>query len=356
MHIVADENIPSVEEAFCSLGEVSTCNGRQLSRADVGDADVLLVRSVTRVDEALLAGSPVRFVASATAGLNHVDLDYLARANIGFANAPGSNAISAAEYVIAAICYWARHEGRSLEGLTVGIIGLGNVGSRVRQRCERLGMRCLANDPPLAERGHAGLTTLEAVLDCDVVTCHVPLEVEGRYPTRQLLNRQALARLRPGALLINASRGEVVDEGALLRRMREQGDISVVLDVWEHEPAIDVEMLRHCLLGTAHIAGYSTDAKVRGTEMIYQACCRFFGKPPAWSMNDVDFPVARRDVELRVGGPEVCASVLDAYDIEADSRRLGRLLSDPKLEPAYWFDHLRKHYPIRREFTPELIE
>jgi erythronate-4-phosphate dehydrogenase len=353
MKIVADENIPCVRDAFASLGNVQTVSGRALSAADVTDAEVLLVRSVTQVDEALLRGTAVRFVASATAGVNHVDLDYLAANHIHFANAPGSNAISAAEYVIAGISYWSLRNGIPLAGLSIGIVGCGNVGSRVQQRCEKLGMRCVLNDPPLADQGVGGLQSLQAALACDIVTLHVPLVTTGPHPTLGMLDAQCVESMQPGTLFINAARGDVVDEAALLARMKRSGDLSLVLDVWENEPDIDLEMLRHCLLGTAHIAGYSIDGKIRGTEMIYDACCKYLQVAPQWSAADVDFPVAQTLVELSESNDQVRQQILQAYDIEADSRRLGKLLVDDSLKRGEYFDALRKNYPVRREFTLE---
>ena len=353
MKIVADENIPCVREAFGSLGDVVTLSGRSLTAHDVKDADILLVRSVTPVNAALLKNSNVRFVASATAGLNHIDQDYLAVEGVQLANAPGSNAISAAEYVIAGICYWSLQHNISLAGLTAGIVGCGNVGARVRQRCEALGIRCVVNDPPLAARGVDGLQSLDAILECDIVTLHVPLVTAGPFPTLQLMDKHCIEALKPGTLFINAARGDVVEESALLERMRQQNDLSLILDVWENEPEINLEMLRQCELGTAHIAGYSMDGKIRGTEMIYQACCEFLQQTPQWSAADVDFPVAQRLVDLSIENRQVRRDVLDAYNIQADSDRLRRLLADHSLATGAYFDQLRKNYPVRREFTLE---
>ena len=352
MKIVADENIPAVREAFASLGEVTTVNGRSLQAADIVSADILLVRSVTRVDAALLADSPVRFVASATAGVNHIDLDYLHTAGIAFAHAPGSNAVSAAEYVIAAICHWALENDILLPGRSVGVVGYGNVGKRVVRRCESLGMRCVVNDPPLAEQGVDGLRSLDAALDCDIVTLHVPLVTEGRHPTLKLMNAARIAALRPGTLLINAARGEVVEEAALLDRVTTADDLAVVLDVWENEPDIDPRMLQQTLLGTAHIAGYSADGKIRGTEMIYRACCEFLGEQPVWGSSDVVFDQPQIKVTLSPD-PEVRQQVLDAYDIETDSVRLKAILDVEGANIGQYFDYLRKHYPTRREFTTD---
>ena len=353
MKIVADENIPAVREAFASLGEVTTVNGRSLCAADLANANILLVRSVTRVDAMLLADSCVRFVASATAGVNHIDLDYLRAAGIAFANAPGSNAVSAAEYVIAAICYWSLANDIPLAGRSVGVIGYGNVGKRVVQRCELLGTHCVINDPPLAAQGVKGLSSLDAALRCDIVTLHVPLVTEGQHPTLKLMDAAHIGTLKSGSLLINAARGEVVEESTLLNRVSTDDDLAVVLDVWENEPNIDPRMLEQTLLGTAHIAGYSADGKIRGTEMIYRACCEFLGEPPAWSSADVIFDQPQIKVSLSPD-PGVRQQVLDAYDIETDSARLKAILGVDEGGIGQYFDYLRKHYPVRREFTGEL--
>ena len=355
MKIVADENIPSVTEAFSSLGEVTRVRGRGLQPEQVADADVLLVRSVTRVDERLLAGSRVRFVGSATIGFDHVDRDYLAARDIGFATAPGSNAISAAEYVASALLVLSQQRGVALAGRTVGIIGCGNVGSRVRARLSVLGMECLVNDPPLQASGAQDeFVSLDDALACDIVTVHVPLERGGKHPTFHLIDAAALARLRTGAVFINTSRGAVADNPALLATLQARADLAVVLDVWEGEPSISLPLLERVALGTPHIAGYSLDGKLRGTEMIYRAACDFLGEPLSWDVRSVLPPVAPVDVGAATGDDNESlarAAVLGCYDVHADDRRLRKLFElEPEQQPAY-FDRLRKEYPVRREFA-----
>lgn len=350
MRILADENIPLVQEAFGDLGELSTLSGRDISNADVADTDILLVRSVTQVNQSLLANTPVRFVASATAGFNHVDVEYLSRAGIGFARAPGSNALSAAEYVIAAICYWSLQKERPLEGLSLGIIGCGNVGSRVAKLTGKLGLRCICNDPPLEQQGQTGLHPIEDALDCDIVTLHVPLETSGDHPTLNLLNADRVKQLRPGTLLINAARGEVLDEATLLERVKADDDLELIIDVWQNEPLINQTLLSKTLLGTPHIAGYSYDGKIRGTEMIYQAVCEFLGKTPDWKPQ---LPISTTNLENR---NDIRETVLQAYDILSDNLRLKAVLSGDIDNPAAHFDGLRKNYPIRREFSPQLFD
>ena len=225
MKIIADENIPCVEQAFASLGEVGLLPGRDMQRDQVRDADILLVRSVTRVDQALLEGSNVRFVGSATIGFDHVDRDYLTQQGIGFSTAPGCNATSAAEYVVSALMAISDKKNISLSGKSAGIIGCGNVGSRVRSKLAALGMTCKVNDPPLAASGdHAAFVELEEALQADIVTLHVPLSNSGLHPTYHLVDATAMQKLKPGAVLVNTSRGAVVDNHALNALLEHRGD------------------------------------------------------------------------------------------------------------------------------------
>ncbi|MGB5259864.1 MAG: 4-phosphoerythronate dehydrogenase PdxB [Gammaproteobacteria bacterium] len=355
MKIIADENIPCVKQAFASLGEVTLLAGRSMQAQHVQDADILLVRSVTRVDESLLDGSAVRFVGSATIGFDHVDLDYLARRGIGFATAPGSNATSAAEYILSAIMVLSERTGFDPGGKTVGIIGHGNVGSRVRCRLEALGMHCLVNDPPLqSQGGHDEYVDLDHVLQADVVTVHVPYTRAGRWPTHHLVDADFLARLRPDSILLNTSRGAVADNPALVDWLTRCPDAATVLDVWEGEPAISLELMKRVALATPHIAGYSLDGKLRGTDMIYRAACEFLGRQPAWQVESV-LPVAA-PIDLAVTDPDdwfstVRAAVLAGYDIRADDARLRAMQALAADERPAFFDRLRREYPVRREFS-----
>ncbi len=355
MKIIADENIPCVEQAFASLGEVSLLPGRGMQPEQVRDADILLVRSVTAVDQRLLEGSSVRFVGSATIGFDHVDRAYLQQQGIGFATAPGCNAVSAAEYVVAALLVMAQRKDFDLKDKTVGIIGCGNVGSRVRSKLAVLGMRCVVNDPPLqAQGGHDDFVSLDEVLQADVITVHVPYIRDGLYPTHHLIDALEMQKLQPDALFINTSRGAVTDNRALNNLLAERNDLSVVLDVWEGEPAINTELLERVDLGTPHIAGYSLDGKLRGTEMIYQAACEYFGQPGQWRAADnlpegaVIEPGETEDVSVVV---QLRTAVSGCYDICADDARLRDMLALPADEQPAYFDRLRKEYPVRREFS-----
>jgi erythronate-4-phosphate dehydrogenase len=359
MKIIADENIPCVEQAFASLGEVELLPGRGMRAEQVRDADILLVRSVTRVDEGLLAGSKVRFVGSATIGFDHVDRGYLQGRNIGFSTAPGSNAISASEYVISALVVLAARDGFKLAEKTVGIIGCGNVGSRVLKKLSALGVECLVNDPPLkAQGGHESYVELDALLQADIITAHVPLVTEGDFPTFHLVDKTFLEQLKPGAVLVNTSRGAVVDNSALDHLLDRHNGLSTVLDVWEGEPGISMSLLEKVTLGTPHIAGYSLDGKLRGTEMIYRAACEYFHHPVQWSAAS-ELPVshsidAKQFIADDVPG-NVCKAVLGCYDVRDDDERLRHILSLPPQDRPAFFDRLRKEYPVRREFQTMTI-
>ena len=355
MRIIADENIPCVEKAFASLGDVVLLPGRDLQPEQVRDADILLVRSVTRVDQALLQGSNVRFTGSATIGFDHVDRDYLKQQGIGFATAPGCNATSAAEYVVSALMAVSEKRGISLSGKTVGIIGCGNVGSRVQVKLAALGMTCMINDPPRAAAGDGdAFVGLDEALQADIVTLHVPLSNSGAHPTYHLVDAAALQKLRPGAVLVNTSRGAVVDNHALNTLLEHRDDLSVILDVWEDEPAINVSLLEKVDLGTPHIAGYSLDGKLRGTDMIYRAACEYFGENIQWDVADV-LP-SGSSIELDASmhadmATIIRTAVLGNYDVRADDARLRELPGLVPNERPDYFDRLRKEYPVRREFS-----
>jgi len=325
----------------------------------VRDADMLLVRSVTVVDRTLLQHSAVRFVGSATIGFDHVDRAYLQQRGIGFATAPGCNATSAAEYVVSALLVLAERRGFELAGKSAGIIGCGNVGSRVRERLAVLGMRCVVNDPPLqAQGGHDDFVSLDEVLRADVITVHVPYTRDGACPTHHLVDATVLRKLQPGALFINTSRGAVTDNLALDALLAERSDLSVVLDVWEGEPAINLPLLQRVDLGTPHIAGYSLDGKLRGTEMIYRAACDWYGLHGRWRA--ADYLPAGSVIDCTAPGDMSVAATLRAavfstYDIRADDARLRMTLALPAGEQPAYFDRLRKEYPVRREFSTSSV-
>ncbi len=355
LRILADENIPFAREAFDELGEVRLAPGRDLDRSAVRDFDALAVRSVTRVDRALLEGSRVRFVATATIGTDHVDESYLREKGIGFAAAPGSNAESVAEYVVSALFA----TGRALRGSSIGIVGVGNVGSRVRRNCRALGMRAVLNDPPLArETGDEVFRPLEELFGCDFLTFHVPLSRTGEDATYHMIDSGLLSRLRPDAVLFNTSRGAVAETSSLLGAAREKRLAACILDVWENEPGIDAEVARLALVGTPHIAGYSFDGKVRGTEMVRSAVARHFRRADEWDPSLLMPPpvVVRLDLSGLAEEEAVAKCVRAVYDVREDDRRLKETLALPSDERAAAFDRLRKDYSVRREFDRARLE
>lgn len=356
MKIVADENIPYVVDAFGTIGEVTTMHGRTVTRDLIRDAEMLLVRSVTKVNEALLEGSSVRFVATATIGLDHIDQDYLRSRDISLASAPGSNANSVAEYVTAALLVLGRRRGLTLDGLTAGVIGLGNVGSQVAKKLTALGIGVLRNDPPLQrETGDVSFLPIDELFGADIITVHVPLTKDGPDPTYHLLDSAFLPKLKPGAILFNTSRGSVADTQALLAHLAKDGRGPVVLDVWENEPTICMDLLDKVDLGSPHIAGYSFDGKVKGCHMIYEAACQFLGVKPTWDPQAQlpPPPHSRIDLSQTDASDEdvLRQAALTVYDIEGDDTRLRGLSSVPEPEQDQYFDRLRKEYPVRREFT-----
>ncbi|MFA5863736.1 MAG: 4-phosphoerythronate dehydrogenase PdxB [Phycisphaerae bacterium] len=359
--IVADENIPYVREAFGQLGKIELVGGRAITSALLKDADILLVRSVTRVDQTLLAGTQVKMVATATIGTDHIDEDYLHRSGITFSSAAGSNSNSVAEYITAALLTLAQRKKFTLAGKTIGVIGVGNVGSKVVHKCRQLGMTVLKNDPPVKDlTGSTEYCELKDFINtADFITLHVPLVVKGRYPTLHLVDEKFLGKMKPSAYLFNSSRGSVVDGGALKRALQAKRLAGAVLDVWENEPDIDVELLKMIDLGTPHIAGYSFDGKVNGTELIYQAACRFLGVKPSWNPKTImpAPPVPAMSVACSSTEEKFLYPVIKTiYDIEADDARLREITPLSSEKRPKHFDQLRKHYPVRREFFNTRIE
>ncbi|MCP5143772.1 MAG: 4-phosphoerythronate dehydrogenase [Gammaproteobacteria bacterium] len=348
LRIVADNLITEVEPIFAPLGEVTTAPGRTIDRALLQQADVLLVRSVTRVDADLLRDTPVRFVGSATAGLDHVDLDWLAANGIRFASAPGSNARAVAEYVLAAT--FAIRGGRGIDNaFSVGVIGFGHVGQEVVRLFESLGARCLISDPPRAvvlnDREYLPLAD---VLGCDLVTVHTPLTRTGPHATAGLLGVSEIQRLTPGAILVNAARGGVVDEAVLLARLAGDVPLSAVIDCWQGEPSINADLLAAATIASPHIAGHSREAKLRGTMMIFTQLAAYAAGSPPPSVNAVEDVWPWPD---NVTVAEVPDRVARHYDIAADSARFIQLPADVTM--AAWFDrwrgaHRRHEYTISR--------
>lgn len=375
--IVCDANVPAAAEAFGRFGPVRLVAGRDITRDVLRGADVLVVRSVTRVDAALLTGTPVRFVGTATAGVDHVDAAALARLGVSFASAPGSNATSVVEYVLAALLSLAADRGEQLEWKELGIVGAGQVGGRLAARAEALGMIVRRCDPPLAASSSPELASafdsFERVLvDSDIVTLHTPLTGpdDSFWPTRGLVGEDALRLMQPGAWLVNAARGGVLDGPAALasRRSRSLGHglglDALVLDCWPGEPAPDPALVAAADLATPHVAGYSFDGKVAGTAMIESALGRWLAQQgeaerAPWSAAEAlaePEPLVAVAPPPPADTPAARAAWLDALarqatDVRVDDARFReRVGAEPDSERrAAAFADLRKTYPRRRE-------
>ena len=351
MRIIADANMCDVSTVFSHLGEVEELNGRDIGRAELANADILLVRSVTRVNAALLRGTPVKFVGTATSGFDHVDRAGLEQLGVQFAYAPGSNANSVVEYVLSAIACCDDRLERLLDGGRVGIIGYGVIGRRLHQRLQALGMQCVAYDPWLEQSAHPVLGELDAVLACDVISIHAELTRQEPYPSWHLLDARALAQISPDSLLISAGRGAVVDNQALLQRQCGVAPFTAVLDVWEGEPELDAKLLPFCQFATPHIAGYSHDGKQLATRMLHAAACAALSLP----VNGFDANVqAIERPQLRVPDSLTGAVLIrwlqaQSYDIKKDDQRM-------RSELDQGFDRLRRLYPMRRELGAFAVE
>ncbi len=360
MRILVDADVPAAEACFGALGEVVRLPGRQITAAALRDIDALVVRSITRVDESLLAeASRLRFVGTCTIGTDHIELGALEERGIAFASAPGCNAEAVVDYVLGSLSTLAERQGWQFRERRVGVVGAGNVGGRLLDRLTAMGIDCLTCDPPRVEKEGAegrdlpGFVDLETLIDdCDVLCLHTPLVREGPHATHHLLGAEAIAELAPGTVLINAGRGDCVDGVALRQRLAGQGDISAVLDVWEHEPAIDSALRDLAEIATPHIAGHSLDGKRRGTHMIYRALCRELGLPARVTLDELlpAPPLHRLELGPGLTPEEALRLCLRAvHDVRRDHDSL--LRESRRRGMARGFDACRAGYPLRREFS-----
>jgi erythronate-4-phosphate dehydrogenase len=348
LRIVADQNIYLVEEAFSTIGEVHLADGSLIDAALVADADLLVTRTTTKVNPSLLAESAVCFVATATSGTDHIDLPYLKQKGIGFASAAGCNANAVAEFVINALLNLPTLPWDTLEGKVLGIVGAGHAGSALKKKAECLGIRCLLNDPPLAQNTPDSIyIELEALLSqSDIISFHVPLTHSGPFKTWHLLDNHVFERIKPGTVIVNASRGGVIDEQALSEHRSKLG--GVILDVWEQEPDIDSAILALADIATPHIAGYSLDGKIKATEIAYLKTCHYLDCQPRWESPRVQ---ANNDRILNVNGTiKGLGDLLRlTYDIFSDDHAL-RKIGEQEI-PAHYFRSLRNTYRFRHEFS-----
>lgn len=356
MKIFADENIPYAKQLFGQFGEVQTFAGRSVTANDIAGADVLLVRSITKVNEALLAHSPnIQFVGTATIGEDHIDKAYLNKQNIEYTSAPGCNAVSVAEYVIACLCVIEQQQRKSWRDKTVAVIGYGNIGKALVERLKHLAVNVLVVDPfeTVAKAPNVRQVSIEqALTQADIISFHTPLTKDTNEPTFHLLNQTNIGLIKQDATLINASRGEVIDNKALLKLMKnktpeQRKAFTLVLDVWENEPNILTELIDYTTIATAHIAGYSLEGKANGTQMLADALAAKVGIETQLNIKDLLPTADITELEL-VDGKEqqdsLNSSILAVYDPRRDDKLFREHIN------GLGFDWLRKNYPIRRQW------
>ncbi|RTR34238.1 4-phosphoerythronate dehydrogenase [Shewanella atlantica] len=362
MKILADENMPYVEQLFGDLGTIEAVNGRTLTPQQIKDADVLLVRSVTKVDQALLSlNTGLKFVGSATIGTDHIDQNYLASKGIPFTNAPGCNATAVGEFAFIAMLELAKRFGTKLKGKVVGIVGAGNTGSAVAKCLEAYGVEVLLNDPLIEADDPREFVSLEELIArANVISLHVPLTKDGAHKTWYLFDEQRLQSLMPDVWLLNCCRGEVIDNRALIKVKRRRPDIKLVLDVWEGEPDPMLELVPYVELATPHIAGYSLEGKARGTYMLYQKLMAVLGLDADKSMTSLLPALWSQQVSLDELPSEKALLQLSrfVYDLRDDDELFRQtMLDDSSIKPLEnsannnGFDLMRKNHKHRREFS-----
>lgn len=338
MKVIIDNKIPFIQEAISQIAdEVIYAPGKDFTPALVKDADALIIRTRTRCNRALLQGSSVRFIATATIGFDHIDTEYCREAGIAWSNAPGCNSASVAQYLMSSLLLLQQIRGKQLQGLTLGIIGVGNVGTKIIQVAQELGMRVLLNDLPRQDKeGKADFSPLQTLAEeCDLLTFHVPLYKEGKYKTFHLADEAFFRTLKRRPVIINTSRGEVIETNALLNALENNLISDAIIDVWENEPDINLTLLNKAFLGTPHIAGYSADGKANATRMSLDALCRFFHL-------EADYRITPPEPENPViNAATPTEAYLQMYDPRRDSEPLK---TNPEL-----FETLRGDYPLRRE-------
>ncbi len=348
MKIIADENLAFTDYFFAEFGDINARAGRTLTAADVNDADALLVRSVTKVNRQLIANSQIKFVGSATIGTDHLDIPALEQQGIAWSNAAGCNAQAVAEYVITALLYVRPQLLDANDTFTLGIVGLGNVGSRLAFMAKLLGWNVIGYDPFVQRESIQEVEFTELLKQADAISIHVPLTKDGEHPTYHLFNADSLSQMQPQAILINSARGAVIEEQALIQDIQNT-QRQVVLDVFEHEPVIQENVLDLITLVTPHIAGYSLEGKARGTQMIYDAFCQKFGFT-AHKKFETQLPICAQYFDQADLKTILKQHLTEIYDIQRDDANLRACVKDGAVEQKA-FDYLRKTYPLRREWA-----
>ena len=337
MKVIVDDKIPYIREALSEMGvEAQYVEGNKITHEIVKDADALIVRTRTQCNVELLEGSSVQFIATATIGYDHIDTEYCKAHNIYWTNAPGCNAASVCQYIQSVLLLLQQEHSLTLSDTTLGVVGVGHVGTLVAEMARSWGMRVLCCDPPRANRGEQGFVSLETIArEADVITLHTPLTQEGPHPTYHLADEAFFASLQRKPYFINTSRGETTDTTALLQALEEGKIMQCIIDVWEHEPRINLELLNRCYIGTPHIAGYSADGKANATRMSLEAMSHYFG------LGDIPKILPPLPLQTTIQANNRGEALLSIYNPHTDSATL-------KTSPSL-FEHLRGHYPLRRE-------
>ena len=335
--VVVDENMPGIDVLFSDIANIIRRDGRSITADCLQNTDALLCRSITSVTQELLQNSKLKFVGTATIGTDHLAIDWLDSQNIQWANAAGCNAAAVAQYVLSAIAYWSKNNSNDIQQLKVGIVGAGNVGTELARCLDLLKIDYLLCDPPLAAQGDPrSMVSLQQVLKCDVISLHVPLTIQGPHETKHLFNSSLLKKLTSHQLLINASRGAVIDNHALLGYLQKPNAARIILDVFENEPNPPIELLDGCLLATPHIAGHTLEGKLRGSWMIYQAFCHAF----ALKLNKTESELYPAYNQITLANDNLVEKLLAIYDIQAESNRFVQQNNETM---AVKFDRLRKN-------------
>lgn len=346
MRIVVDRNIRGAEATFGRHGELVQMDGREIRKQDLEGADLLIIRTATKANAELLDGTSVRFIGTTSIGTDHLDIPWLEQQGIGWSNAPGCNADSASQYTLAMMWLACQRLGRKLEDQRIGIIGRGNVGSRLQRLLQSLGVETVANDPPLADEGENGLVSQAEALACDIVSLHAPLTRDGPWPTLRMIGAEQLAQMPTSALLVNAARGDVVDGLALLDAVS-RSNIHAALDVWPGEPLLSPELLERSTVATPHVAGYSDDGKRNGTWIVYEAFCEWSGVSP---VTREGFESGRLSLSIDSAENALTEALQSACFVSDHDDALKKLSGLKPGEIARDFDQLRKEYPFRRDF------
>ena len=353
MRIVADDKIPFLKGALEPYAEVVYIPGKQIKMEMLKDSDALLIRTRTICNENLLKGTSIRFIGTATIGFDHIDTHYCSKNKIIWTNAPGCNSSSVQQYIAAALFRISSEHHFSLKDKTLGIIGVGNVGSKVEKFARSVGMNVLLNDPPRARiEGKKNFHSLNTVLSgSDILTVHVPLNIVGEDQTWHLFNEESFKKIKRGAWFLNSSRGEVSDTYSLKNALNSGMLSGAVIDVWENEPNIDPELLQQAFIATPHIAGYSTDGKANGTSMVVNSLTKYFNLPSEnWYPSDVPPPASPYisiDCNNKSEEEIIREAVIHTYNIDKDNSMLRISIQN--------FEKLRGDYPVRREFTSYTI-